>query len=61
MKSLNKISDKQTKGRGKRNLCDCGKKGKKLHTCPYQEDIKGDSETVCNCCDECEQNCMAEI
>lgn len=40
----------------------CGKReGKKEHTCPYVEDINNDSETLCNCCDECEVNCSMDV
>ncbi len=31
-----------------------------LHTCPYSEEINGDT-TLCNCCDECQSNCLEEI
>ena len=31
------------------------------HTCPYQEDVNGDSESLCNCCDECTQECAWDI
>jgi len=31
------------------------------HICPYQEDINGDSTTLCTCCDKCQQNCIADI
>ena len=32
-----------------------------LHNCPYAEDVNGDSEAVCNCCSECENNCIMDI
>lgn len=31
------------------------------HTCPYAEDINGDSESMCNCCSDCEYNCAMDI
>ncbi len=31
------------------------------HTCPYAEDIGDDSETLCNCCEECEGECARDI
>lgn len=47
------------------NLKLCPKCGRNLaakpHTCPYEEDINDDHETKCNCCPECEQNCIDEI
>lgn len=39
--------------------CQCGAKDKP-HTCPYKSDIKGDSETLCRCCDMCTAACSAE-
>lgn len=44
-------------------LCQsCGKNpAEELHTCPYQEDINDDHETLCNCCDECRHNCLMDI
>lgn len=35
--------------------------GKAPHTCPYSEEINGDSETLCTCCDACEQSCILDI
>ena len=32
-----------------------------LHTCPYAEDIHGDSESMCNCCSDCEYECCMDI
>jgi len=32
-----------------------------LHICPYAEDIDGDSESKCDCCDECWGNCADDI
>lgn len=45
------------------DLCDqCHKnKAKDLHTCPYSEDVKGDYETKCNCCPDCEHECCMDI
>ena len=31
------------------------------HTCPYSEDIDGDSEFKCNCCAYCIQECANDI
>jgi len=27
------------------------------HTCPYAEDIHGDTKTLCNCCCDCSGKC----
>ena len=40
--------------------CTC-KEGHEEHTCPYAEEIHGDSETLCTCCPYCESNCADEI
>ena len=31
------------------------------HTCPYAEEIGGDSESMCNCCDDCTYQCAMDI
>ena len=31
------------------------------HTCPYKEDICGDYETFCNCCNDCKIACGEDI
>lgn len=33
----------------------------KPHTCPYREEIDNDNETLCNCCDDCKQQCADDI
>jgi hypothetical protein len=41
---------------------DCGcEEGWELHTCPFSEEIRGDTETLCNCCADCERHCAWEI
>lgn len=44
-------------------LCEkCNKNpGNEPHTCPYQEDVNDDYETLCNCCDECMHECSQDI
>lgn len=29
------------------------------HTCPYAEEINGDSDILCDCCSDCEHECSA--
>jgi hypothetical protein len=41
--------------------CKCGADGRDLHTCPYKEDIHGDSESQCNCCSDCANECCMNI
>lgn len=31
------------------------------HTCPYQSEINDDNESLCDCCDECTDNCLMDI
>lgn len=43
-------------------LCKCEKNpAEPDHTCPYNEDINNDSETLCNCCKDCAQECAWDI
>ena len=32
-----------------------------LHTCPFAEEIYGDGEQQCNCCDVCQNQCCQDI
>ena len=45
------------------NLCqhECGNASEEEHTCPFREDIHNDSETLCNCCDDCSYECARDI
>lgn len=45
----------------KKDKCGCGAEESEEHVCPYLEDIGGDSKTLCNCCELCEQNCAEDI
>lgn len=31
------------------------------HICPYAQDINNDSETLCDCCEGCSQDCADDI
>lgn len=31
------------------------------NTCPYKEEINGDSESLCTCCEDCRYNCAMDI
>lgn len=33
----------------------------KLHDCPYAFDVNGNEENVCDCCDDCQQECANDI
>ena len=42
----------------------CQRHGKPLqdeHTCPYAEEINDDHESLCRCCEDCEQDCGDDI
>jgi len=39
----------------------CGKEATEDHTCPYAEEINDDNETLCNCCEDCTQECVWDI
>lgn len=32
-----------------------------LHTCPFAEDVNNDTETLCDCCEECTHECEMDI
>lgn len=40
--------------------CSCGAVGTEDHTCPYADELHGDTST-CNCCDNCTKNCADDI
>lgn len=40
--------------------CTCADGGDE-HTCPYAEEIHNDYESLCNCCDYCQQQCAWDI
>ena len=47
---------------GKEKCQSCKKKGSDdLHTCPFREEINDDSEILCNCCEDCTDECAMEI
>ena len=31
------------------------------HTCPYAEQINNDSDSLCDCCSDCEHDCCMDI
>jgi hypothetical protein len=41
--------------------CKGKKPGTPDHSCPYAEEINDDHETLCNCCDACQQECADDI
>ena len=41
--------------------CKCGELGEENHPCPFAQDIHDDSETLCNCCENCNYECCMDI
>lgn len=41
-------------------VCTCDRRYG-LHSCPYKADVNDDSETECDCCPYCEQQCADDI
>lgn len=41
--------------------CRCGGDAEPKHTCPFAEEIRGDSDSLCNCCDDCRRECRQNI
>ncbi len=42
--------------------CTCDEMGlEDEHTCPYAEEIAGDSESLCICCPDCEYQCAMDV
>lgn len=39
----------------------CSNLNNKLHTCPFKEDIHGDYDALCNCCEDCADHCRDDI
>jgi hypothetical protein len=44
------------------NKCTCETEyGEYEHTCPFSEEINGDSESLCTCCEYCTHQCAQDI
>lgn len=42
--------------------CKCGRPGTtEFHPCPYQQDVHNNGNPYCNCCDDCQGDCVMEI
>lgn len=41
--------------------CKCGKAPRDLHPCPFASDVYDDQESLCNCCDNCANDCAMDI
>lgn len=39
----------------------CNGEALEPHTCPFKEDINGDHETLCTCCEPCQNGCAQDI
>jgi hypothetical protein len=69
MNKENKTSDKQQNGNdfiadvsssGKCSRCEVND-AQSEHTCPYAEEINNDSDSLCDCCSDCEHECCMDI
>ncbi len=61
-KLLTEHLDSYLERRGKELCQSCGKNpAEDLHPCPFQSDVNDDHETMCNCCPDCEHNCLMDI
>lgn len=45
-----------------RDMCSrCGKdEAEQKHTCPYRVELYGDSSYLCDCCGDCEDQCLMD-
>lgn len=32
-----------------------------LHVCPYAADVENDTESLCDCCEDCTDACAADV
>ena len=57
------IMDNRINELEKKEKCgSCEKKEKsEPHSCPFSEALDNDSETLCNCCDDCTDECSMRI
>jgi hypothetical protein len=45
-----------------KQLCRCGVNAvAEPHTCPFSEEIRNDSTSLCTCCAACEHECVMDI
>jgi hypothetical protein len=43
-------------------ICKCGKSASMDdHTCPFREELNNDSESLCNCCANCQYECAMDV
>lgn len=57
----NKV-DKPSKFEEKdKELYGCGHGVYPPHTCPFQEELNGDYQTLCTCCPDCANECLMDI
>ena len=69
MNKVNKTLDKQQNGNDfiadvsssdKCSRCEVND-AQSEHTCPYAEEINDDSDSLCDCCSDCEHECCMDI
>ncbi len=60
-KESSKQSESTENTEGLYESCTCDMDEWSGHTCPYEEDINDDHDSVCHCCPFCEQQCYDDI
>lgn len=43
------------------DACKCGGAATPLHACPHAEELHGDGQPICNCCETCAQACADDV
>lgn len=65
MKWLQKVAKVKLPKKAPKKLkiseCRCGGEGLSDHTCPYAEEMHGNYDTICNCCESCMYQCAMDI
>jgi hypothetical protein len=43
------------------HINDLGREAQVPHACPFKEEIRGDETTLCECCENCTNQCARDI
>lgn len=57
---LSKLQQPTVSSSGKCSKCEVND-AQLEHTCPYSEEINDDSDSLCDCCSDCEYQCCMDI
>lgn len=55
------VNEEDKKIKEASELCRCGEPGEYDHSCPYDEEINNNYDSLCNCCNRCYNNCLMDI